>query len=61
MLAYSLRILTCRYINRRNEPIARAFFPRMQLVTMDTGHWCQAEQPREFMQHVQDFLAQRPE
>ena len=48
--------LTHRYINRHNLPFAEAFFPNMKLVNMPTGHWCQAERPGEFIQHVRSFL-----
>lgn len=50
------RELTLRYINRRNVPLCRAYFPAMELVTLPTGHWCQSEKPAEFMQALQAFL-----
>lgn len=28
----------------------------MKLVTLPTGHWCQSEKPKEFMQELQAFL-----
>ena len=27
------------YINRKNTPALRAFFPSMRLKELDTGHW----------------------
>ncbi|PCH42515.1 alpha/beta-hydrolase [Wolfiporia cocos MD-104 SS10] len=32
-----------RYINDRNVPIAKQFFPKSTLETLDTGHWVHAE------------------
>jgi pimeloyl-ACP methyl ester carboxylesterase len=61
-VAYLRRIVSCpdvhllRYINRRNIPICEAFFPNMKLVTLDTGHWVQAEKPNEFVQEVEKWL-----
>lgn len=49
-----------KYINRRNLPICRAFFPAMELVVMETGHWCQAEDPKTFVRHISDFLTKSP-
>ncbi|SPO37449.1 related to Abhydrolase domain-containing protein C22H12.03 [Pseudozyma flocculosa] len=45
-----------KYINRRNVPTNRAHFPNSKMVVMDTGHWCQAEKPNEFVQVVEDFI-----
>lgn len=45
-----------KYINRHNEPVCRAFFPRMELVQLPTGHWVQAEAPKQFMGMVREFL-----
>ena len=28
-----------RYINHKNTPVLRAFFPNMRLEELDTGHW----------------------
>lgn len=28
----------------------------MELVEMSTGHWCQAEQPKNFMEIVREFI-----
>lgn len=45
-----------KYINRRNLPLCKAYFPHMELTTMPTGHWCHAEKPNEFMRDVHNFL-----
>ncbi|KAJ9478119.1 putative alcohol acetyltransferase [Pseudozyma hubeiensis] len=45
-----------KYVNRRNIPTNQKYFTRSKLVRMDTGHWCQAEKPNEFVQVVEDFL-----
>ena len=28
-----------RYINKHNIPLAKQFFPNMELKTLDTDHW----------------------
>lgn len=48
-----------KYVNRRNIPTNQAYFPNSKLVTMDTGHWCQAEKPIEFVEVVETFLQGR--
>ncbi|KAJ9099782.1 hypothetical protein QFC21_003780 [Naganishia friedmannii] len=44
------------YINHRNIPACRAFFPRMEMETLDAGHWVHAERPAEFVDAVEKFL-----
>ncbi|KAE8254420.1 hypothetical protein A4X13_0g3418 [Tilletia indica] len=44
------------YINHKNIPLARQFFPSMRLVTLEAGHWVQAEKPREFVDLVHRFV-----
>jgi esterase len=34
----------------------QSFFPKARLITLDTGHWVQAERPMEFVEQVVDFL-----
>ncbi|KDR78645.1 hypothetical protein GALMADRAFT_244117 [Galerina marginata CBS 339.88] len=46
------------FINRKNIPHLRAFFPNMCLEELDTGHWVHAEKPTEFRKLVTDFLSQ---
>lgn len=48
-----------KYVNRRNIPTNQRYFPNSKLVHMQTGHWCQAEKPNEFVQVVEDFLTGR--
>ncbi|PWN51374.1 alpha/beta-hydrolase [Violaceomyces palustris] len=45
-----------KYINRRNIPTCEAYFPGKKLSVMDTGHWCQAERPNEFVDIVDKFF-----
>lgn len=33
-----------------------AYFPRAQHVTLETGHWVQAEAPNEFIKEVAKFV-----
>jgi pimeloyl-ACP methyl ester carboxylesterase len=39
-----------------DEERIKAIFPNAELVTMDTGHWVQAEKPDEFARVVLDYL-----
>ncbi|CBQ72044.1 conserved hypothetical protein [Sporisorium reilianum SRZ2] len=48
-----------KYVNRRNIPTNQKYFPNSKLVHMQTGHWCQAEKPNEFVQVVEEFLTGR--
>ncbi|KAL0948500.1 hypothetical protein HGRIS_011064 [Hohenbuehelia grisea] len=45
-----------RYINKHNIPLAKEFFPNMELKTLDTDHWVHAERPREFKALVEAFV-----
>ena len=49
-----------RYINRRNIPICDAYFPNAQHVSLDAGHWVQAERPNEFQEVLGRFLRKEP-
>ena len=33
------RLIFVRYINHHNIPVAKQFFPNMQLEQLETGHW----------------------
>jgi esterase len=44
------------YILDSDREMIKKFFPNSTLVTMDTGHWVQAEKPEEFVQVVLSFL-----
>ncbi|THH17065.1 hypothetical protein EW146_g3676 [Bondarzewia mesenterica] len=45
-----------KFINNRNLPVAKQFFPNMSLRTLDADHWVHAERPNEFRQFVEDFI-----
>lgn len=44
------------YIVDDDRPGIKKIFPNSTLVTMDTGHWVQAEKPAEFVDVVLNFL-----
>jgi pimeloyl-ACP methyl ester carboxylesterase len=44
------------YITEKDHWLIKKIFPNSELVTMETGHWVQAEKPDEFVKIVQDFL-----
>ncbi|GAA5999317.1 uncharacterized protein JCM10292_001198 [Rhodotorula paludigena] len=44
-----------KYINSRNIPIIKQFFPDSQLETLDAGHWVHAEKPKEFVELLDRF------
>ncbi|WRT65498.1 uncharacterized protein IL334_002441 [Kwoniella shivajii] len=45
-----------KYINRKNIPVAEAFFPKMKLEILETGHWVHAEKPNETVELVKKFI-----
>lgn len=45
-----------KYINRRNVPIIKQFFPEATVTELDTGHWIHAEKPNEFKKLVTDYI-----
>jgi len=45
------------YVKDEDRQVIKSLFPDSTLVTMDTGHWVQAEKPREFVEIVKNFLA----
>ncbi|KIO28720.1 hypothetical protein M407DRAFT_22146 [Tulasnella calospora MUT 4182] len=47
-----------KYINRKNIPIAKEYFPNMEMITLEAGHWVHAEQPVEFVNRVSEFILQ---
>ncbi|KAG8972549.1 hypothetical protein FRC05_009782 [Tulasnella sp. 425] len=47
-----------KYINRKNIPIAKEYFPNMEVITLEAGHWVHAEQPVEFVNRVSEFILQ---
>jgi pimeloyl-ACP methyl ester carboxylesterase len=44
------------YFSFGDEKLIRLYFPNYQLVEMETGHWIQAEKPKEFVDVVLKFL-----
>jgi pimeloyl-ACP methyl ester carboxylesterase len=45
------------YVKDEDRSAIKSLFPNSTLVTMDTGHWVQAEKPLEFVEIVKNFLA----
>jgi esterase len=45
------------YVKDDDRKRIKELFPDSTLVTMDTGHWVQAEKPQEFVEVVRNFLA----
>lgn len=45
-----------KYINKRNIPVAKEYFPNMRLEVLDAGHWVHAEQPAETVRIIDEFL-----
>jgi esterase len=46
-----------RYVKDEDRPRIKDLFPNSTLITMDTGHWVQAEKPKEFVEVVTNFLS----
>ncbi|GAA5941583.1 hypothetical protein JCM1841_002006 [Sporobolomyces salmonicolor] len=44
-----------KYINSKNIPTIKQFFPNSQLETLETGHWVHAEKPKEFVELLEKF------
>jgi len=44
------------YFAPGDEEGLKSYFPQYQLVKMETGHWVQAEKPKEFVEEVLKFL-----
>ncbi len=45
------------YVKEEDRERIKELFPNSILITMDTGHWVQAEKPQEFVEVVKIFLA----
>jgi esterase len=45
-----------KYVLDEDRATIKTLFPASTLVTMDTGHWVQAEKPVEFVEIVKNFL-----
>lgn len=46
------------YYQQGDEVQANQLFPHAEWITLDTGHWVQAERPQDFADAVLHFLAQ---
>jgi esterase len=44
------------YFKPGDDDSIRSYFPQATIVTVDTGHWVQAENPKAFMEAVNNFL-----
>jgi pimeloyl-ACP methyl ester carboxylesterase len=44
------------YIRDEDRSVIKQIFPKSSLITMDTGHWVQAEKPQEFVEVVMQWL-----
>ncbi|MBS1951554.1 MAG: hypothetical protein OJF59_001226 [Cytophagales bacterium] len=44
------------YFADGDDSLIKKIFPSVRFVTLDTGHWVQAEKPQEFLQVVLQFL-----
>jgi len=45
-----------RYFEDGDQDLIKKIFPNAKFVTLNTGHWVQAEKPQEFAQTVLQFL-----
>jgi pimeloyl-ACP methyl ester carboxylesterase len=45
------------YYKPGDESLVAQLFPSVEWVTLETGHWVQAEKPQEFAASVLDFLS----
>ena len=52
-----IRGASSRYVKDEDRARIKDLFPNSTLVTMETGHWVQAEKPQEFVEVVRNFLA----
>jgi pimeloyl-ACP methyl ester carboxylesterase len=44
------------YFKEGDDETILQYFPKAQIVTVDTGHWVQAENPKAFVEVVNNFL-----
>jgi len=45
-----------KYINDKNIPLMKEFFPAMELQILDAGHWVHSEAPNQFKDLVTNFI-----
>jgi len=51
-----IRGVRSNYVKDEDRSRIKELFPNSTLITMDTGHWVQAEKPQEFVEVVRNFL-----
>ena len=44
------------YFEAGDEKVIEEYFPSAAIEVLDTGHWVQAEKPKEFAEAVMKFL-----
>lgn len=49
-----------KYIQDDDMKRVKGIFPKAELITLDTGHWVQAEKPKEFVEEVEKWLKSNP-
>ncbi|NJM26427.1 MAG: hypothetical protein HC859_14060 [Bacteroidia bacterium] len=54
-----VRGIKSHYIEDGDRARIKQLFPHSTLVTMETGHWVQAEKPEEFVSVVKTFLHEK--
>lgn len=57
--ALFIRGTRSHYVSDKVLPLTRRFFPNMQLVDIDCGHWVISEKPQPFMEAVKTFLREQ--
>ncbi|GAA6038748.1 hypothetical protein JCM8097_002380 [Rhodosporidiobolus ruineniae] len=55
-LALFIKGTKSKYINSKNIPLIKQFFPNSRLEMLEAGHWVHAEKPKEFVALLDGFL-----
>lgn len=45
-----------KYFEPGDDVVIKSYFPKAEIATLNTGHWVQAENPKEFMETVYNFV-----
>lgn len=45
-----------KYFESGDDVVIKSYFPKTEIVTLDTGHWVQAENPKGFAEAVFNFV-----
>ena len=45
------------YFEAGDEALIKSYFPDAKITTLNTGHWVQAENPKDFMETVFNFVS----